>query len=60
MISFARPEQIRLASGICQSFCLDNGAFSVWRRKAKLDTRLPARIQGKTAEGTKEIHKEAK
>ena len=37
MISFARPEQIRLASSICQSFCLDNGAFSAWRRKAKPD-----------------------
>jgi hypothetical protein len=35
MISFARPEQIRMAADICQSFCLDNGAFSVWRRKAK-------------------------
>lgn len=35
MISFARPEQIRMAADICQSFCLDNGAYSAWRRKAK-------------------------
>jgi hypothetical protein len=35
MISFARPDQIKIAADICQSFCLDNGAFSVWRRKAK-------------------------
>jgi len=32
MISFARPEQIKVATEICQSFCLDNGAYSAWRR----------------------------
>lgn len=37
MVSFARPDQIRMAADVCQSFCLDNGAFSAWRRKAKLD-----------------------
>ncbi len=37
MVSFARPEQIKLAADVCQSFCLDNGAYSAWRRKAKLD-----------------------
>jgi len=37
MISFARPDQIKLAAEICQSFCLDNGAFSQWRRKAKVN-----------------------
>ena len=35
MVSFARPEQMKVAADICQSFCLDNGAFSFWRRKAK-------------------------
>jgi hypothetical protein len=40
MISFARPDQIRTAADVCQSFCLDNGAFSVWRRRAKFE---PAR-----------------
>jgi hypothetical protein len=31
-ISFAHRSQIRLASAICQSFALDNGAFSAWRK----------------------------
>jgi len=31
-ISFARTDQLALAAEICQSFALDNGAFSVWRR----------------------------
>ena len=35
MISFTRPEQIRMAAEICQSFCLDNGAYSTWRQNAK-------------------------
>lgn len=30
-ISFAYPEQLPLVSTICQSFALDNGAFSAWR-----------------------------
>lgn len=32
-ISFANPEQLPLASEICQSFALDNGAFSFWTKK---------------------------
>jgi hypothetical protein len=32
LVSFARPDQIDLAAEISQSFCLDNGAFSAWRR----------------------------
>lgn len=31
MISFAHPDQLGLAAEICQSFVLDNGAFSAWR-----------------------------
>ena len=31
-VSFARPEQVRLAHEIGQSVLLDNGAFSTWRR----------------------------
>jgi hypothetical protein len=38
MISFVRPEQIRIAAEVCQSFCMDNGAYSVWRRGAKFDS----------------------
>lgn len=30
-ISYYRPDQIRLAAGITQSFALDNGAFSYWK-----------------------------
>jgi hypothetical protein len=36
-VSFERPEQIAFAAENCQSFALDNGAFSVWRRGATLD-----------------------
>lgn len=30
-ISFANPEQLPLAAEVCQSFALDNGAFSIWK-----------------------------
>lgn len=36
-VSFVRPEQVALAAEVCQSFALDNGAFSVWKRGAVLD-----------------------
>lgn len=36
-VSFARPTQISLAAEICQSFALDNGAFSVWKRGGAVD-----------------------
>jgi hypothetical protein len=31
MVSFAHPEQMELVADVCQSFALDNGAFSAWR-----------------------------
>ena len=31
MVSFAHPEQLDLVADACQSFALDNGAFSAWR-----------------------------
>jgi len=31
-ISFANPEQLPLASEVCQSFALDNGAYSFWTK----------------------------
>lgn len=37
-ISYERPEQVALAAEVCQSFAIDNGAFSVWRRGATMDT----------------------
>jgi hypothetical protein len=36
-ISFAHPSQIELAAGICQSFALDNGAFSFWKQGKATD-----------------------
>lgn len=30
-VSFAHADQIEVAAGVCQSFALDNGAFSQWR-----------------------------
>lgn len=30
-VSYAHPGQIELAASVCQSFALDNGAFSLWR-----------------------------
>jgi len=37
LISFSRPDQIRIAADLCQSFSLDNGAFSAWRRGAEFN-----------------------
>lgn len=31
-ISYAAPQQIKLAAAVCQSFILDNGAFTFWRQ----------------------------
>jgi hypothetical protein len=31
-VSFANPEQIGLAASVCQSFGLDNGAFTFWKQ----------------------------
>jgi len=31
MVSFAHPDQLGLAAEVCQSFVLDNGAFSAWK-----------------------------
>lgn len=30
-ISYAHPAQVELAASVCQSFALDNGAFSFWK-----------------------------
>ena len=39
-VSYAYPRQIDLMAGVCQSFALDNGAFSLW--KAGTPTDWPA------------------
>ncbi len=40
MVSFAYPEQIELAAELCQSFTLDNGAFTFWKRGVKVTEAL--------------------
>ena len=32
-VSFERPDDIELVAEICQSFIIDNGAFSAWRKE---------------------------
>lgn len=36
-VSFAHPGQIKLAGSVCQSFALDNGAFSLWKQGTATD-----------------------
>lgn len=36
-ISFAHHTQLRLASEVCQSFALDNGAFTFWKTGKEID-----------------------
>lgn len=36
-ISWAHPGQIELAAAVCQSFALDNGAFSAWKVGRAID-----------------------
>lgn len=35
-VSFAHPQQLALAVEVCQSFAIDNGAFSAWRNGAPI------------------------
>ena len=37
MVSFARPDQIKIVAEVCRSFVLDNGAFSAWRKNAPIE-----------------------
>lgn len=36
-VSFAEPRQIGLAAAVCQTFALDNGAFSLWKQGQETD-----------------------
>lgn len=36
-VSWAHPQQLELAAGVCQSFALDNGAFSLWKSNKPVD-----------------------
>lgn len=40
MVSFAKPDPLPLVAEICQSFTLDNGAFSAWTRGAEYDAEV--------------------
>jgi hypothetical protein len=47
MVSFAHPEQLPLVAEVCQSFALDNGAFTLWRAgKGKVDVMAYRRWVG--------------
>jgi hypothetical protein len=37
MVSYAHPEQLPVIAEVCQSFALDNGAFSAWNNGEALD-----------------------
>ncbi len=39
-VSYEHPAQIGLAAEVCQSFALDNGAFSAWKRRVSVDWSL--------------------
>lgn len=44
MVSFARNEQLPLVAAICQSFVLDNGAFSFWKAQMADGSEKPKHI----------------
>ncbi len=37
LVPFPRQDDLGAVGDVCQSFCFDNGAFSVWKRGAELD-----------------------
>ena len=37
LVSFAYPEDISIVADVCQSFVLDNGAFTTWKQGKPLD-----------------------
>ncbi len=39
LIPFVRPEDIATAADVCQSFCIDNGAFTIWKQGGSIDWR---------------------
>jgi hypothetical protein len=42
MVSHFRPDQIEIVAEVCQSFCLDNGAYSHWKKGHRGRVSLPA------------------
>ena len=43
LVPFSYPEDIGIVAEVCQSFCLDNGAFTVWKKGGEVD--VPAYIE---------------
>lgn len=43
MVSFAHPDQLPVLAEICQSFVLDNGAFSAWKSGKPIIDWIPFR-----------------
>lgn len=41
LIPWVRPEDIGTAAEVCQSFCLDNGAFSAWKSGEPITDWVP-------------------
>lgn len=37
LVPFSYPGDIGIVADVCQSFCLDNGAFTVWKKGGQLD-----------------------
>lgn len=37
MVSFHRPDQIEIVAEVCQSFTIDNGAYSAWTASTEFD-----------------------
>lgn len=42
LVPFSYPEDIGIVAEVCQSFCLDNGAFTAWKQGGQVD--VPAYI----------------
>ncbi len=37
LVPFSYPEDMGIVAEVCQSFCLDNGAFTAWRQGGQVD-----------------------
>ncbi|HGK5894867.1 TPA: hypothetical protein ACJ3DT_005987, partial [Pseudomonas aeruginosa] len=37
LVPFPRQDDVAIVAEVCQSFCFDNGAFSVWKKGGTLD-----------------------
>lgn len=44
MVSFAEQSPMEVVSEVCQSFCIDNGAFTAWKKGGELDLEGYARF----------------